>query len=107
MEGPTPVSSLIHAAYHGYCWYFLLCRFHFLYFFPALLILIVLIGALTAFLVLRLEFCYGFEKVIAYSTCSQLGYMFFACGLLQFTSAMYHLFIHAFFKVCCFYVLDI
>lgn len=104
MEGPTPVSSLIHAATMVTAGIFLLCRFRFFYtFFPELLVLIVLIGALTAFFGATVGiFVTDLKKVIAYSTCSQLGYMFFACGLLQFSSAMYHLFIHAFFKALLF-----
>lgn len=104
MEGPTPVSSLIHAATMVTAGIFLLCRFSFiLHNFHDLCVLVILIGAMTAFFGATVGiFATDLKKVIAYSTCSQLGYMFFACGLLQFSNAMFHLFVHAFFKALLF-----
>lgn len=104
MEGPTPVSSLIHAATMVTAGIFLSCRFSFiLHKSPDLCVLVIFVGALTAFFGATVGiFATDLKKVIAYSTCSQLGYMFFACGLLQFSDAMFHLFVHAFFKALLF-----
>jgi proton-translocating NADH-quinone oxidoreductase chain L len=104
MEGPTPVSALIHAATMVTAGVFLIVRCSFL-FQEALVILpfITLVGALTCFLGATVAlFQNDIKKVIAYSTCSQLGYMVMSCGLTCFTGAMFHLYTHAFFKALLF-----
>jgi proton-translocating NADH-quinone oxidoreductase chain L len=100
MEGPTPVSALIHAATMVTAGVFLLIKFCFIFlFYPNMLCVITIIGALTAFFGATVGVVqYDIKKVIAYSTCSQLGYMIFACGTSNYTGALYHLGTHAFFK---------
>lgn len=104
MEGPTPVSALIHAATMVTAGVFVLIRSNFfLEHTPTILIFIILVGSLTAFFAGSIGgFQYDLKKVIAYSTCSQLGYMVFACGLLNYELSLFHLFNHAFFKALLF-----
>jgi len=104
MEGPTPVSALIHAATMVTAGVFLIIRSSFLFeIVPDILTFITLIGTLTAFITSTVGlFQFDIKKVIAYSTCSQLGYMIFSCGLSQYTAASFHLINHAFFKALLF-----
>lgn len=105
MEGPTPVSALIHAATMVTAGVFLLIRCSSLLFFscPVLLLFITFVGAITAFFAATVGLVQNdIKKVIAYSTCSQLGYMVFSCGLLNFSASFFHLFNHAFFKALLF-----
>ncbi len=104
MEGPTPVSALIHAATMVTAGVFLLARFSPLYeFAPAALTLITVVGAFTAFFAASIGLVQNdIKRVIAYSTCSQLGYMFFACGIGAYPAAVFHLMTHAFFKALLF-----
>lgn len=104
MEGPTPVSALIHAATMVTAGVFLLARCSFLFeLAPSILNLIMLIGSLTAFFAATTGlFQNDLKKVIAYSTCSQLGYMIFACGLSSYEVGIFHLSNHAFFKALLF-----
>ncbi|HUF55652.1 MAG TPA: NADH-quinone oxidoreductase subunit L [Thermohalobaculum sp.] len=100
MEGPTPVSALIHAATMVTAGVFLVCRMSPLYeFAPAALTMVVYVGAITAFFAATVGLVQNdIKRVIAYSTCSQLGYMFAAAGVGAYEAAMFHLFTHAFFK---------
>lgn len=104
MEGPTPVSALIHAATMVTAGVYLIIRCSSLFeCCPLLLKFMTVIGALTAFLgassaVLQNDI----KKIIAYSTCSQLGYMIMACGISQYAAAIFHLVNHAFFKALLF-----
>jgi proton-translocating NADH-quinone oxidoreductase chain L len=104
MEGPTPVSALLHAATMVTAGVFLLLRCNiFFEFAEDILIVIALVGALTSlFSAIISVFQYDIKKVIAYSTCSQLGYMVFSCGLSNYEIAIFHLFNHAFFKALLF-----
>jgi NADH-ubiquinone oxidoreductase chain 5 len=104
MEGPTPVSALIHAATMVTAGVFLITRCSFLFeFSPITLKFIIVIGASTAFFASTTGlFQNDLKKVIAYSTCSQLGYMVFACGLSGYDVGMFHLSNHAFFKALLF-----
>jgi len=104
MEGPTPVSALIHAATMVTAGVFLLIRVSpILEYTQFSLNIIVFIGSLTAFFASTVAaFQNDIKKIIAYSTCSQLGYMVFACGLSAYTASMFHLFNHAFFKALLF-----
>lgn len=104
MEGPTPVSSLIHAATMVTAGIFLIIRCSFIFeSLPSLLILILFFGATTTFLGSTIGlFQNDIKKIIAYSTCSQLGYMFLSCGLLGYTNSIFHLINHAFFKALLF-----
>ena len=104
MEGPTPVSALIHAATMVTAGVFLLIRSSpILEYAPNALILIVIIGALTALFAATVGLVQNdIKKVIAYSTCSQLGYMVFACGLSHYSVALFHLANHALFKALLF-----
>ena len=104
MEGPTPVSALIHAATMVTAGVFLVCRMSPLYeFAPAALTVITIVGAATALVTATIGLVQNdIKRVIAYSTCSQLGYMFFAAGLSAYGAAMFHLFTHAFFKALLF-----
>ena len=104
MEGPTPVSALIHAATMVTAGIFLLTRCSW-YFNMAgdALIFLQFMGAITAFFAGVVGVAQNdLKKVIAYSTCSQLGYMAFTCGLGDFSIAMFHLSNHAFFKALLF-----
>ena len=104
MEGPTPVSSLIHAATMVTAGIFLILRCSFLFeSIPTVLLWIIFFGSLTTFFASSVGiFQNDLKKIIAYSTCSQLGYMFLACGLSGYNFSMYHLFNHAFFKALLF-----
>jgi NADH-quinone oxidoreductase subunit L len=104
MEGPTPVSSLLHAATMVTAGVFLLVRCSFIFEKSNfILFLIILIGSCTAlFSSMVATYQYDVKKIIAYSTCSQLGYMFFSVGLSNYNVALFHLFNHAFFKALLF-----
>ena len=104
MEGPTPVSALIHAATMVTAGVFLVIRCSPLFEYSnTVLGVITLIGALTAFVSATIALVqHDAKKVIAYSTCSQLGYMFFVCGLSHYGAGLFHLFNHAFFKALLF-----
>ena len=104
MEGPTPVSALIHAATMVTAGVFLVCRFSPLFeFAPTALIVVTVVGAATAFFAATVGLVQNdIKRVIAYSTCSQLGYMFAAAGVGVYQAAMFHLFTHAFFKALLF-----
>jgi proton-translocating NADH-quinone oxidoreductase chain L len=104
MEGPTPVSALLHAATMVTAGVFLLIRCSFFFDHSTnILFFITIFGGLTAFFFgLVGIFQFDLKKVIAYSTCSQLGYMFFSCGLSNYQISVFHLFNHAFFKALLF-----
>ena len=104
MEGPTPVSSLIHAATMVTAGIFLLIRCSFLFdVVPSIYLIILFFGSFTAFLGSSIGlFQHDIKKIIAYSTCSQLGYMFLSCGLVGYTNSIFHLINHAFFKALLF-----
>jgi len=104
MEGPTPVSALIHAATMVTAGVFLVVRCSPIFeYSPFVLNIIVLVGATTAFFAATIGLVQNdIKRVIAYSTCSQLGYMFFAAGLGAYHIAIFHLFTHAFFKALLF-----
>jgi NADH-quinone oxidoreductase subunit L len=104
MEGPTPVSALIHAATMVTAGVFLVCRCSPLFqLAPAAAEFVTFIGATTAFFAASVGlFQNDIKRVIAYSTCSQLGYMFAGAGVAAYDSAMFHLFTHAFFKALLF-----
>jgi len=104
MEGPTPVSALIHAATMVTAGVFLIVRCSLLFEFSTFTLnLAVIVGSLTALFASTTGlFQNDLKKVIAYSTCSQLGYMIFACGVSSYDVAIFHLFNHAFFKALLF-----
>ena len=104
MEGPTPVSALIHAATMVTAGVFLIARTSFLYEYATkVLEFVTLLGAMTAFFASSVGLVQNdLKKVIAYSTCSQLGYMVFACGLSDYSAGIFHLANHAFFKALLF-----
>jgi NADH-quinone oxidoreductase subunit L len=104
MEGPTPVSALIHAATMVTAGVYLIVRTSFIFeLSETAWMLTLLIGSFTAvFASITACFQYDIKWIIAFSTCSQLGYMFLACGLSAYNLAMFHLFIHAFFKALLF-----
>lgn len=104
MEGPTPVSALIHAATMVTAGVFLVARFSPVFeFAPSALALVTIIGAATAFFAATVGLTqFDIKRVIAYSTCSQLGYMFFACGVGAYAAGIFHLVTHAFFKALLF-----
>ncbi|MBL8573809.1 MAG: NADH-quinone oxidoreductase subunit L [Hyphomicrobiaceae bacterium] len=104
MEGPTPVSALIHAATMVTAGVFLVCRMSPLYeYAPQATAFITVLGATTAFFAATVGLVQNdIKRVIAYSTCSQLGYMFVAAGVGVYSVAMFHLFTHAFFKAMLF-----
>jgi len=104
MEGPTPVSALIHAATMVTAGVYLLVRCSpLLEHSPVVLALTAVIGVTTALFGASTALCQNdLKKVIAYSTCSQLGYMVCACGLSAYSAAMFHLTTHAFFKALLF-----
>ena len=105
MEGPTPVSALIHAATMVTAGVFLVVRCSPIYEYSAISqSLIITVGASTAFFAATIGLVQNdIKKIIAYSTCSQLGYMFFATGVGAYNVAMFHLFTHAFFKALLFF----
>ena len=104
MEGPTPVSALIHAATMVTAGVFLLIRSSpLLEFSSTALFFITFLGALTALFAATIGLVQNdIKKVIAYSTCSQLGYMVLACGLSNYSVSLFHLFNHGFFKALLF-----
>tara|TARA_B110000908_G_scaffold144350_1_gene173873 strand:- start:1201 stop:3213 length:2013 start_codon:yes stop_codon:yes gene_type:complete len=104
MEGPTPVSALIHAATMVTAGVFLIARSSPLFeYTPVILKVITVLGACTAFFAATVGLLQNdLKKVIAYSTCSQLGYMVFACGLSNYSVGVFHLSNHAFFKALLF-----
>jgi proton-translocating NADH-quinone oxidoreductase chain L len=104
MEGPTPVSALIHAATMVTAGVFLIIRCSPLFeCVPSVLLFVTFIGAGTAFMAATAGLVQNdLKKVIAYSTCSQLGYMVFACGLSSYSLSLFHLANHAFFKALLF-----
>jgi NADH-ubiquinone oxidoreductase chain 5 len=104
MEGPTPVSSLIHAATMVTAGIFLIIRCSFLFESASTIsFVIIFVGALTAFFSSTTGvFQNDIKKVIAYSTCSQIGYMIYACGYSGYGMSMFHLSNHAFFKALLF-----
>ena len=104
MEGPTPVSALIHAATMVTAGVFLVVRCSPIYEYSELaLTVITIVGMSTAFFAATVALVQNdIKKIIAYSTCSQLGYMFFAAGVGAYNVAMFHLFTHAFFKALLF-----
>ena len=104
MEGPTPVSALIHAATMVTAGVFLVCRMSpLMEYAPFATNFIIVLGAATAFFAATVGLVQNdIKRVIAYSTCSQLGYMFVAAGVGVYSVAMFHLFTHAFFKAMLF-----
>ena len=104
MEGPTPVSALIHAATMVTAGVFLVCRLSpVIEYAPFALDVITVVGAFTAIFAATIGMTqFDIKRVIAYSTCSQLGYMFFAAGVSAYPAAMFHLTTHAFFKALLF-----
>jgi len=104
MEGPTPVSALIHAATMVTAGVFMVARLSPLFeVAPNALIVVTVIGGITAFFAATIGMVQNdIKRVIAYSTCSQLGYMFFAIGVGAYQAAVFHLFTHAFFKALLF-----
>ncbi len=104
MAGPTPVSALIHAATMVTAGVYLLARLNGVFLHaPAAMTIVAWGGALTAFGGATMGLTqYNIKKVLAYSTMSQIGYMFMACGLGAFPAALFHLYTHAFFKACLF-----
>ncbi len=104
MEGPTPVSALIHAATMVTAGVFMVARCSPLFeYAPITLMVVTIIGASTAFMAATIGLVQNdIKRVVAYSTCSQLGYMFFAAGVSAYPIAIFHLFTHAFFKALLF-----
>ena len=104
MEGPTPVSALIHAATMVTAGVFLVARCSYLFeYSPLVLQLITIIGGVTCLFAASIAVMQSdVKKIIAYSTCSQLGYMFMACGVSAYNSGIFHLVTHAFFKALLF-----
>lgn len=104
MEGPTPVSALIHAATMVTAGVFLVIKTSVIFEeTPTVLLIVTIVGALTCFFAATSGLVQSdIKKVIAYSTCSQLGYMFFICGLSGYNIGLFHLSNHAFFKALLF-----
>ena len=105
MEGPTPVSALIHAATMVTAGVFLVARASYLFEFVSPMVsgFIILVGVITSLFAASVALTqFDIKRVIAYSTCSQLGYMFFAAGVGAYQAAIFHLFTHAFFKAMLF-----
>ena len=104
MEGPTPVSALIHAATMVTAGVFMVARLSPLFeLSPVALTVVTVIGAITAFFAATVGVAQNdIKRVVAYSTCSQLGYMFVALGLGAYAAGIFHLFTHAFFKALLF-----
>jgi NADH-ubiquinone oxidoreductase chain 5 len=104
MEGPTPVSALLHAATMVTAGVFLIIRLSPMFeFLPFILIIMSFVGSLTAFLGASIGMLQNdIKKIIAYSTCSQLGYMIFSCGISNYSGSFFHLINHAFFKALLF-----
>ena len=104
MAGPTPVSALIHAATMVTAGVYLLCRLSFVFVLcPAAMAVVAITGALTALFAATIALVQNdIKKVLAYSTVSQLGFMFLGVGVGAFTAGFFHVFTHAFFKACLF-----
>jgi len=104
MEGPTPVSALIHAATMVTAGVYMIARTHFLFDrSPMALSVVAIIGAATAFFAATVALVQtDIKRVLAYSTISQLGYMFLGCGVAAYSAAIFHLMTHAFFKALLF-----
>src|SRR6185295_10780949 len=104
MEGPTPVSALIHAATMVTAGVFLVARMSPVFeFAPNALAVVTFIGATTCFFAATCGLVQNdIKRIIAYSTCSQLGYMFFACGVSAYQACIFHLMTHAWFKALLF-----
>jgi NADH-quinone oxidoreductase subunit L len=104
MEGPTPVSALIHAATMVTAGVFMVCRLSPMFeYSETALTVVTAVGATTAIFAASIGLVQNdIKRVIAYSTCSQLGYMFFAAGVSAYSAAMFHLTTHAFFKALLF-----
>ncbi len=104
MEGPTPVSALIHAATMVTAGVYMISRTHFLFDrSPYALGAVAIVGAATAFFAATMGLMQNdIKRVLAYSTMSQLGYMFLACGVAAYSAAIFHLMTHAFFKALLF-----
>jgi NADH-quinone oxidoreductase subunit L len=104
MEGPTPVSALIHAATMVTAGVFMVCRLSPMFeYSETALAVVTIVGASTALFAASIGLVQNdIKRVIAYSTCSQLGYMFFAAGVSAYSAAMFHLTTHAFFKALLF-----
>jgi NADH-quinone oxidoreductase subunit L len=104
MEGPTPVSALIHAATMVTAGVFMVARLSPMFeLAPVALQVVTLVGAITAFFAATVGLVQNdIKRVVAYSTCSQLGYMFVACGVGAYAAGIFHLFTHAFFKALLF-----
>jgi len=104
MAGPTPVSALIHAATMVTAGVYLVARTNFLFVMaPASMATVTLVGAATALLAAVIAFAqYDLKRVLAYSTVSQLGFMFIGVGVGAYSAGVYHLMTHAFFKACLF-----
>ena len=100
MEGPTPVSALIHAATMVTAGVYMVARSHVIFeHAPSAMMVVAIIGTLTAFFAATIGIAQtDIKKVLAYSTVSQLGYMFMACGVGAFSAGVFHLMTHAFFK---------
>jgi NADH-quinone oxidoreductase subunit L len=104
MEGPTPVSALIHAATMVTAGVYMVARTNFLYILsPKTMVIVAVVGALTALFAATIGMTqFDIKRVLAYSTISQLGYMFLAVGIGAFTAGIFHLLTHAFFKALLF-----
>ena len=104
MEGPTPVSALIHAATMVTAGVYMIARTHLLFDrSPVALGVVAIVGAATALFAATIGLVQNdIKRVLAYSTISQLGYMFLACGVAAYSAAIFHLFTHAFFKALLF-----
>jgi len=104
MAGPTPVSALIHAATMVTAGVYLVCRMAGIFVLsPTAMMVVAVVGALTAFFAATIAFAQNdIKKVLAYSTVSQLGYMFMAVGVGAFSAGFFHVMTHAFFKACLF-----
>jgi NADH-quinone oxidoreductase subunit L len=104
MAGPTPVSALIHAATMVTAGVYLVARMHFVFAAsPVAITVVTLVGAVTALFAATIGlFQYDIKKVLAYSTVSQLGFMFVAVGVGAYWVGIFHLVTHAFFKACLF-----
>jgi NADH-quinone oxidoreductase subunit L len=104
MAGPTPVSALIHAATMVTAGVYLICRLSFVFVLsPFTMMVIAIVGASTALLAATIAVVQNdIKKVLAYSTISQLGFMFLGVGAGAFTAGFFHVFTHAFFKACLF-----
>ena len=106
MAGPTPVSALIHAATMVTAGVYLVVRCNAIFQnAPTAMFIVAMIGAATAIFAATIGLAQNdIKKVLAYSTVSQLGYMFLACGVGAFVAAIFHVMTHAFFKACFFSV---